>query len=376
MSIGIARSSSAVRVPLAQALDLGPELWDDLRTRSEAESPFMTWAWHRAWAEAAASGEVGEGQAVVLRSPSGDVEGLFPFRIQRTRFRRAPVAALGWALGDLGCPDHLELLASPEADLDALVSELERIPWDIIRLRNVADRAPHVEQFGLACARRNWSVQRRALWRCPYLELPGSWDAYLSSLSANRRQIIRRKERALRRNRDVVLTEYDRARFEEGWRHLVDLHACRWVGGGVFREPGMERLHRSFASSLADQGRLWLATLDLNGQPAVAWYGFSLGDTVYYYQGGWDPRWERDSVGMILMGIMIRRAIERGYRLFDFLRGEEDYKTGWTRTARSCYEVVVTRTGWRGAVLRGLDWMARQRAARWPSATVASAQHT
>ena len=59
MSIGIARSSSAVRVPLAQALDLGPELWDDLRARSEAESPFMTWAWHRAWAEAAASGEVG-----------------------------------------------------------------------------------------------------------------------------------------------------------------------------------------------------------------------------------------------------------------------------------------------------------------------------
>src|SRR2546427_2275187 len=40
-------------------------------------------------------------------------------------------------------------------------------------------------------------------------------------------------------------------------------------------------------------------------------------DTVYSYQTGWDPRWERYSVGTVLMGLMIRRAIERGYRTLD-----------------------------------------------------------
>jgi CelD/BcsL family acetyltransferase involved in cellulose biosynthesis len=50
-------------------------------------------------------------------------------------------------------------------------------------------------------------------------------------------------------------------------------------------------------------------------------------------------------VGTVLVGLMIRRAIERGYRRFDFLRGEEPHKWHWTRTARPCSEVVVFRPG-------------------------------
>src|SRR5204863_193458 len=90
-------------------------------------------------------------------------------------------------------------------------------------------------------------------------------------------------------------------------------------GGGTFSDPRVERLHRTFAAELSRQGRLWLTTLDLDGTPAAAWYGFADRDTVYFYQSGRDPRWEEKSVGVALMVKMIRRAIERGYRRFDFL---------------------------------------------------------
>jgi CelD/BcsL family acetyltransferase involved in cellulose biosynthesis len=80
---------------------------------------------------------------------------------------------------------------------------------------------------------------------------------------------------------------------------------------------------------------------------------------------GRDPRRDAESLGSVLMSLMIRRAIERGYKRFDFLRGEESYKRRWTRTTRSCYEFVVIRTGWRGALLCGLDWVARKRARVW-----------
>jgi len=293
------------------------------------------------------------------------VEALFPFRVHRARFRRAPVTALDWAIGDLGCPDHLELLASPEADLDALVGALADVPWQVIRLANVAQAAANIQRFRAACERRGWTVRSNPLWRCPYLELPGSWEGFQSSLGPNLRRNIRRYERQLRQQHDVVLTDYGPARLEEGWRHLQRLHGARWGGGGVFGEPAMERLHRWFGAWLADRGQLWMVTLDLDGTPAAAWYGFSFGDTHYAYQMGWDARWERQSVGTVLMGLMIRRAIERGYRTFDFLRGEEAYKTVWTGAARTCHEVVVIRAGWRGAVLRGLDWVARQRTKLW-----------
>jgi CelD/BcsL family acetyltransferase involved in cellulose biosynthesis len=357
--IRITTSWAATQVPLADALALGPGVWDGLLARSGGGSPFLTWAWHRAWAAAAPPEDVRSCHAVVLRAPTGDVDGLFPFRVERTSFWGIPVTGVGWAFGDLGAPVHLELLAAREADLDSLVGNLEALPWTVLRLGNVADAAVNVVRLCAACEGRGWVTRRRAAGRCLYLDLPTSWDAYLSGLSAHARHGLRHKERKLGREHEVVLTDYGAHRVEEGLRHLRRLHTLRWGGGGAFRDPAWERLHREFAAALAERGQLWLLTLDLDGEPAAAWYGFALGDTVYHYQSGRDPRWERERVGTVLMSMIIRRAIERGYRRLDFLRGEEPYKAEWTSTARPYHEVLVFRPGWRGAALRTVDWVAR-----------------
>ena len=349
---------AVARVPLADALNLGPDVWDQLRTRSGTGSPFLTWEWHRACADALPAGEADACQAVVLRGSAGDVEAIVPFRVQRQRFWAVPVTSLGWAFEDLGAPDHLDLLASPDADMAALTDAIAGDPWTVMRLGNVAEAAGNVERFCAECERRGWTVRRRPLGRCPYLDLTESWEEYLSNLSSHGRQAIRRKERKLRREHDVVLTDYGPGRVDEGLHHLLRLHTMRWGGGGAFHDPTMQRLHREFAASLADRDRLWLVTLDVDGAPAAAWYGFTLGGTVYHYQNGRDPRWERERVGTVLMGLMIRRAIKHGYRHMDLLRGEEPYKAEWTQAARRNHEVVVFRAGARGAALRWLDRLA------------------
>src|SRR6266478_6954570 len=93
-------------------------------------------------------------------------------------------------------------------------------------------------------------------------------------------------------------------------------------------------------------------------QPGTA----SRGTTRSTSPRGRDPRWDRESVGLVLMGAMIRRAIERGYRRFDFLRGEDPYKRHWTATERVTEEITIVRRGWRGRWLRALDAAADMRA--------------
>jgi CelD/BcsL family acetyltransferase involved in cellulose biosynthesis len=233
-------------------------------------------------------------------------------------------------------------------------------------LGNLAPTAPNAARLAGALARAGCAVRWNALYRCPYLQLPATWDEYLGSLSANRRQVLRRRERNLERDHRVALTDYGPANFADGWRHLLELHERRWEDGaggrGAFSDPRLERLHRTFATDLARREQLWLATLDLDGAPAAAWYGFADRDTVYFYQSGRDPRWEDQSVGVALMVKMIRRAIERGYRRFDFLRGDEAYKRQWTETEIVARELVVFRPTWSGRWLRGLDLAARLRA--------------
>jgi CelD/BcsL family acetyltransferase involved in cellulose biosynthesis len=359
------RAPRAELCSLRDALALGPAVWDALVCDAPIGSPFARWAWQRAWADAAPAADVAAGQALVLRGAGGRVQGLLPLRLHRTHFRRAPVTALGWACGDLGCPDHLDLPALPDADHDALVAALDRLPWDVAVLDNLAERAPNADRLCAAAAARGWTVRRAPLFGCPHLALPRDWDAYLAGLTPTRRQTIRRKERSLLRAHAVTLTDYGPDRWTEGWRHLTRLHERRWNGPGALGTPEVERLHAAYAAA-AGRGAIWLSTLDLDGTPAAAWYGFAVGDTVSFYQGGRDLRWERESVGAVLMGMMIRRAIERGYRTFDFLRGEEPYKTTWTSTTRVTFEVVLLRPGLKGAALRLLDRLAAWRGGARP----------
>jgi len=345
------------RTSLSDALALGPHEWDALLARGPSPSPFMSWAWHRAWAVSAPPAEVDASHVLLLHGSDSSLQAVLPMRMCYVRFRRVWVRALNWAVGDVGCPDQLDVLALPEADLGSLAAAIDAMPWQIIILDNLAERAPNAERLCAALAARGHAIRRSPLWSCPRLELPRSWDAYLATLSANRRQILRRKERSLFRDHAAAVVDYEEDRLDEGWDHLLRLHKQRWddAGGGALGDPRSERLQRHFAGEMAKQKRLWLTTLDLDGQPAAAWYGFTSDDTVYFYQSGRDPRWERESVGLVLMGMMIQRAIQRGYRAFDFLRGDDRYKRQWTLARRKTGETVIFRSGWRRLWLRALD---------------------
>jgi CelD/BcsL family acetyltransferase involved in cellulose biosynthesis len=340
---------------------MGAECWDRLVGRSPMPSPFMRWAWHRAWAESAPPQELDAAFVVAVYSANGAVDALLPMRLREARFRKARTKALAWAIDGVGAPDHLEIPAQPGRSLDAVLRAVEDLPWHVMILGNVAADAPGVGQLANALRRSGLSVRRTPTEPCPYLDLPASWDSYLARLSSSRRETIRRKERRLRREHKVSVTDYVPERLDDGWRVLQALHARRWDGGGVLADSRLDHLLRRFTSELAMRDEVWLTTLDVDDVPVAAWYGFAWNDTVYFYQSGRDPRWEPASVGLVLMSLMIRRAIDRGYRRFDFLRGREAYKLTWTSTERPNYEVIAFRQGWRGAMLRGLDLMGRAR---------------
>jgi CelD/BcsL family acetyltransferase involved in cellulose biosynthesis len=353
-------------IPLSEALALGPKSWEPLEASAASPSPFMSWAWYRAWADSAPATEVAASEAVVARGADGaGLQAVLPLQRRRIHFHRVPIAALTWAGGDMGCPDHLDLLAQPGVCIAELAAALETVPWDLVVLSNLSPRAETANRLCEAMAARGYAVRRANLWVCPYLDLPDDWERYLGTLTPTRRQTLRRKERLLQREHAMTITDYADGRVEQGVDHLVSLHARRWESsgeGGAFQDPSVRALHRRFAAELAARGRLWLSTLDIAGKPVAAWYGFTWGDTVYFYQSGRDPEWERQSVGLVLMGTMIRRAIERGYRRFDFLRGADPYKRQWTATDRMTQQITIFRRGLGGRALRALDAISELRA--------------
>lgn len=348
--------AGASRIALLDLLESGAAVWDALNART----PFMSWAWHRAWADAAPEAAASFG--ILSRHEDGNIDALLPLVRRRTLFHRVPVTALTWAIGDMGCPDYLDVLATPHADFSVLVPQLESLDWQVIVLSNLAPGAPNARRLCASLVERGHTIHHEPLWTCPYLDLAEDWERYLGGLTKSRRQALRYMDRSLRRRHAVTITDYNGDRIEAGWRHLVDLHQRRWTGSGggagALSDPAIQRLHLRFAAELSKRDELWLTTLDLDGVPAAAWYGFTSGDTVYFYQCGRDPRWDKESVGQVLIAAMIRRAMERGFKRFDFLRGNDAYKQHWATSARTTEQITIFRRGWRGLGLRGLEVLA------------------
>jgi CelD/BcsL family acetyltransferase involved in cellulose biosynthesis len=64
---------------------------------------------------------------------------------------------------------------------------------------------------------------------------------------------------------------------------------------------------------------------------------------VALYNSGFDPDARAMSPGVVLIARTIEDAITRGFRRYDFLRGEEPYKYGFGAVAAEVLRVTLER---------------------------------
>lgn len=88
--------------------------------------------------------------------------------------------------------------------------------------------------------------------------------------------------------------------------------------------------------------RLWLFRID--GQPAPCLYNLRLRDQEYFYLSGIEPGLARYSPVSLLQYWMIGEAIKDGVRVYDFLRGNDPYKSRWSNETCQTFQVVRARS--------------------------------
>ncbi len=245
------------------------------------------------------------------------------------------------------CSDYLGLLCQPglepqvtRAIADYLTStrsqgtadgdDCNRPAWDLIDLTGVDDQDGPVGQLIERLAEAGSTVHRRGGPNCWRIELPESWDAYLATLSKSHRKKLRRLQRdMLDTGRAVLHTVARTGELPRAVDLLIDLHQRRLqsIGEpGCFASPAFTAFHREVMPQLLRNGQLQLHWLELDGRPAAAEYHLTGGGVAYAYQSGLEPELIEQQPGRILTAAVLRRAIEQGYRAFDFLRGDEPYK--------------------------------------------------
>jgi CelD/BcsL family acetyltransferase involved in cellulose biosynthesis len=331
--------------------------WDDLFQRANSENIFLSFGWMSTWWK-----HFGKGQLAVIavRDAAGRLAAVAPFYISRGSAGLGP-RRLGFLADQHVGSDYLSVLAGTANAAEA-VEEIarnlfaHRRLWDYIELRDAKD-SPLMAALTAEMLSRGMRIIETSRRVCRYIPLPPTFEKYLAGISSGLRANYRRRWRALRSEHQAeCLAVSDTAELELHFPSLIALHRMRFAqraAESAFLSPGVPEFHAEAMRVLAAQGLVRLFVLKAGGEAVAALYGFSVGRTFQFYQCGMHPGWVRYGLGQILIGNAIEQTIGAGHATFDFLRGDEPYKTGWADCARE------------NTTLRFFDQRPASVAARW-----------
>ncbi|MBI3636366.1 MAG: GNAT family N-acetyltransferase [Candidatus Rokubacteria bacterium] len=314
---------------------VGPAAWTELHAATALRSPFLTWTWQTEWARAFAAGRR---LAIWRVEDEGRLTAVLPLYEAEPGVLRL--------VGGMDISDYLDVLVragQEDAVWSALLHARASAPavWD---LHAVPARSATVTRLPALAEAASVPMSVTVEERCPVLALPAAWEEYLARLSGKHRHELTRKMRRLAREApDARVTAAASA--EEVDRRLgdfVDLHRRSRVGKARFMDDRMEAFFRRAVLAFAAAGgaRLWF--LDTDAGPMASFITLEWDGTVGLYNSGFHPDRAALAPGVVLLAQVVRDAITRGKRSFDFLRGEERYKYEFEPVAE---DVCAVRIG-------------------------------
>ncbi len=322
---------------LYQTLDAFTTLaaeWNPLLHQTASDTPFLTLEYQRIWWE-----HFGGDNPLLIytsRDEGGVLRGIAPLFIgHKSGRRKLYLVGCAEIRDDLDVSDYLDVIAAPgyerlvyDALLDA-IAQPDAPAWDALELRDLPAASPTLEGLPDLAQARGWRVDQTAPAVCPTIQLPDTFEGYLSRLDKKERHELRRKIRRAEQFEDPV-TLYitsDEDKLDADLDEFITLLVKSRRDKAEFMNDTMRSFFHTLGHAACRSGWLQLAFIQIGGVNAATYLNFDYQNRVMVYNSGLDPlNFQALSPGIVLMGWLIERAIANKRAVFDFLRGDEDYK--------------------------------------------------
>lgn len=234
-------------------------------------------------------------------------------------------------LGSIEISDYLDFICKPEHKEEFLGKLLDMFANNnLIReimLVNIPEGSSTLRFLKELSGISGIRLDVEKAYHTPVIPLPGDWETYLSGIDKKQRHEIRRKLRRAEENTEKV-----------EWLITASRYALDDEVDALFRLMEMDKQKKNFLTRQMqdqmrsiihwafDEGILQLSFLQINGENAAAYLCFDYDDQILVYNSGFDISFSEYSPGWVHLSYLIRHAIERGKKHFDFMRGNETYK--------------------------------------------------
>lgn len=317
--------------------------WNTLLSESHTNVPFLTYEFQRAWWDGLGGGEWQDGELyiVVGRGADGRLIGIAPlFRVR---------VDSEWILQFIGThqiADYLDFIVRPQHHAEFVTGLLAHLSeskeWHRLALYNLLDSSK--TQTELNKAATGLKISQEMLQPSPYLVIPHSLEAYINNLEAKQAHELRRKIRRARRSAEPISIEFidDETQFDSALEDFFGL-IVRETFKAEFLHPKMRAQMEAIARAMFGAGWLQMVFLKAGDKRIAGYMNFDYDNCIWAYNAGFDPDFAALSPGWLIMVEMVDWSIRNGRKMFDFMRGGEDYKYRFGAMDRFVHKLTLIR---------------------------------
>ena len=323
--------------------------WCEVYQRDPESQFYLSWWWLTDFLNRS-----DEDWIVLTATPEGALQpvAFLPLRLKLKRRRKAGTFINGFVMAGNYAADYTGFLCLPEFEetaIPAFARHLLSEPWAFLKLdylrASEKRKTLFLDEFPKKGLRIKYSpcinIDKVNNLICPYVDLPDTFDAYLSEkLSANSRQKLRRLLRKVDAGEDYRITHANADTIDRDIDILLTFWKEQWASRKGEKLKKIVSNNRVLLRSGFDLGRLYMPVLWKGEQPHGVLGSFLDHEkkTVLFMIAGRDQSFNEIPSGLALHAHSIRYAIENGFRTYDFLRGNEPYKYSF-----GCQERVIER---------------------------------
>jgi CelD/BcsL family acetyltransferase involved in cellulose biosynthesis len=342
--------------------------WNDTVRRAGIVHPFLRHEWLRTWWECFGAGC--RLHIVIVRA-NHRIIAIAPLLSESVRMYGVPIRRLRLLHNDHTPRADFIVAERPEESYAAIWAALRQTSdrWDVLQLGQLSRPSHTSRVMGELATADNCST---GLWpsnEAPYLELSGSWDAYINGRTGKFRQNVRNRLSRLKRlGQPAIETLDDSGAILSARDDAFRLEASGWkdkAGTAVGCDPAVERFYTLLAERAAAHGWLRLLFLSVDGRRIATSYGSCHANRLFLFKTGYDPAYAECSPFKLLTYFAIQQAFAEGLSEVDFLGDAEPWKLEWTATTRPHDWLFVFANTARASLLRRLKFQAAPVLKRW-----------
>lgn len=316
------------------------EEWNRLLAASGSENIHLRHEWLYTWATHFLTNK----DLLVLRIREGNESiGFVPLQLRTIRLKGMLPYRQVLFLGDPES-DFSDFIVTRHREqvLRAIFARLRsRLTWGEMLFHNIPETSPNLHALKDILVRE--SAIAREQTKCYYIDTQaGTWEQYYATTSKSFvQQDLRRLHNHLRgKNWEVVESPLrDISREIETIQFLHRCSQARKARSSYYASDCYRRFIAAMLQELKDFGESRLFYLLLDKKPIAFVLGFQFSKIFYYWNIGFDSAHQKLSPSKVLLAEVIQRCFQSGINEFNFMRGESDYKTRWTKQFRSNFQI-------------------------------------